>query len=130
MSRFVLVVDDAPFAREALSLVLMQIPGVVVFTVGSLTEALQVLAGPVRIQAICTDLDMPHGNGFELIQTARANRNYEQIPILVISANTEESTPARVRELGANAFFLKPFSPFALRQTLEQLLDANQANPQ
>jgi CheY-like chemotaxis protein len=62
--------------------------------------------------------------GIELIRAIRADSRYSGIPILVISADTDPGTPKRAAQLGANAFFAKPYSPALLRRTLEQLLNA------
>ncbi len=126
MQRLILVVDDTAYAREALALALMSIPGVDVQTAGSMLEAMKILESKEGVHALCTDLNMPFGDGFQLIQRVRSDSRYSHIPIIVISANTEESTPARVKSLGADAFFAKPYSPLVLRQTLEQLFDAKQ----
>ena len=126
MQRVILVVDDTAYSREALALALMSIPGADVRTAGSMLEAMKILDSKEGIQALCTDLNMPFGDGFQLIEQVRSNIRYSQIPIVVISANTDEATPARVEALGADAFFSKPYSPLALRQSLEQLFDAKQ----
>jgi DNA-binding response OmpR family regulator len=44
------------------------------------------------------------------------------MPILVISGDTDPHTPERVRRLGADAFFTKPYSPGEVREKLEQLI--------
>jgi CheY-like chemotaxis protein len=40
----------------------------------------------------------------------------------VVTADADPETPERASRLGANAFFGKPFSPRAVRRTLEDLL--------
>ena len=45
--------------------------------------------------------------------------------MIVVTADTDPDTPARTALLGANAYFSKPFSPRAVRETLERLLHAN-----
>jgi DNA-binding response OmpR family regulator len=47
------------------------------------------------------------------------------MPILVVSADADPSTPARALGLGANAYFAKPFSPSAMRKKLEELMYAS-----
>ncbi len=126
MQRLILVVDDTAYSREALALALMSIQGVAVRTAGSMLEAIKILDGKDGVHALCTDLNMPFGDGFQLIEQVRSDIRYSRIPIVVISANTDEATPARVKALGADAFFSKPYSPLVLRQTLEQLFDAKQ----
>jgi CheY-like chemotaxis protein len=93
--------------------------------VSSALEAVKVLERDGPIRAIVTDIRMPGMDGFELIRFLRGDARHRATPIIVITADTDPDTPARAARLGANAFFSKPFSPAAVRQTLERLLDAN-----
>ncbi len=65
-------------------------------------------------------------DGFELIRFIRAQVRYAQLPIIVVTADTDPETPARSFRLGADAYFSKPFSPRAIRLKLEQLLHAHE----
>jgi CheY-like chemotaxis protein len=53
----------------------------------------------------------------------RSDSRYADVPIVVLSGNSSPDTPERVRLLGANAFFAKPYSPVKVLETLETLLD-------
>ena len=63
-------------------------------------------------------------SGFDLIRRVREQPGYAHVPILVISGDSDPGTPERIRALGANAFFPKPYSPSAVRKKLETLLNA------
>ena len=65
---------------------------------------------------------MPGMDGFELIERVRATASTASIPIIVVSADGTPETQDRVRQLGADTFFVKPYSPAAVREKLEQLL--------
>lgn len=122
----VLIVDDTHASVLALELACSAIPGIAVCVVPSALEAIKLLerGGPMR--AIVTDIRMPGMDGFELIRFLRDDARHRATPIIVITADTDPDTPERAARLGANAFFAKPFSPAAVRQTLERLLDAHQ----
>lgn len=121
----ILIVDDTESSVAALEIALAQIPGVEVVFVSSAAEVLQSLKGGGRsISAVITDLCMPAMDGFELIERIRADGANSGIPIVVVTGNTDPETPERISRMGADAFFLKPFSPAAVRQTLEKLLYA------
>ncbi len=62
------------------------------------------------VAAIITDLHMPHMDGFELIERVRA-AGETHVPIIVISGDSDPATPERVRRLGADAYFAKPYLP-------------------
>lgn len=125
VSCVVLVVEDEePFA-SALELALLGIPGAAVMLASSGHQALELLkADQSGICALITDLNMPDPDGFELIKWARASQAYAQLPIIVLSGDTDPFTPERVYGVGADAYFSKPYSPLGVRQKLEQLLNA------
>jgi len=122
--RTVLIVEDSENNAATLEIALAGIPGLSVILAASGYEALQILnRGTVAVGAIVTDLNMPRMDGFELIRRVRENQAFSRTPILVLSADGDPATPARVVEIGANAFFAKPYSPAEVRRKVEQLLD-------
>ncbi|HKE22234.1 MAG TPA: response regulator [Bryobacteraceae bacterium] len=124
-ARAVLIVEDSENSAATLEIALMAIPGLSVMLAPSAVEALRILNRSTRpVSAVVTDLNMPRMDGFELIQHIREDHRFDSTPIIVVSADTDPSTPRRVAELGASAFFPKPFSPAEVRRKLEQLLDA------
>ena len=118
----VLIVEDAGACRATLEIALQALP-IVIQCLSSAEEALQVLSRE-DVSAIITDLHLPAMDGFELIERVRALPQQSGVPILVTSGDSDPRTPARVLGKGANAFFPKPYSPAAVRQKLEQLIDA------
>jgi len=125
MSRIVLIVEDNALSVEPLEVALLRRPDLEVRVVSTAQEALQVLASSgTPVAALVTDLHLRLSriDGFELIERVRAQPCHAKLPIIVISGDSEPETPRRVRALGA-AYFSKPYSPGAVRQALEQLLD-------
>ncbi|HLH19231.1 MAG TPA: response regulator [Bryobacteraceae bacterium] len=123
--RTILLVDDSEGAILSLEVAFGEIPGIRVAFVSSGAEAVRRLErGGQSISAVVTDIRMPGMDGFALIRHIRADRKHFSIPIIVVSGDTDPETPARTSQLGANAFFAKPFSPVAVRKTLEKLLYA------
>ena len=121
----VLIVEDAETCATTLELACSGIPGIDLHVALSSSEALGVLRDENRrVIAVITDLQMPRMTGYELIQLLRADRRYGQVPIIVVSGDTDPRAPERSLEMGANAFFSKPYSPSLVRQKLEQFLDA------
>lgn len=59
---------------------------------------------------ILLDLDMPRLDGYETLETIRANSILRSIPILILSGNRTEAIVRRAYELGANSFMSKPSS--------------------
>jgi CheY-like chemotaxis protein len=124
--RTVLVVEDTDTCAALLEVALVRIPGVDVACVASGQEALHLLgASGNEVCAMVTDLNMPRVDGFELIARVRSDLRYARIPIIVVSGDVDPRTPERMKMLGVDAFFAKPYSPASLRRTLENLLDGS-----
>ncbi|MFN0168149.1 MAG: response regulator [Bryobacteraceae bacterium] len=119
----VLIVDDAESCAETLEIALLALPNVEILQARNGNQAWQMLQSK-RVSAIITDLHMAGMDGFELIERLRADSNNAGMPLIAVSGDTDPETPSRVRQLGADAYFPKPYSPGAVRATLERLLHA------
>ena len=123
MPSTVLIVDDSESCRAMLEMALHGLPGVDLKTAADGREALAAIAqSGESLRALVTDLQLPRMDGFELIETVRAQPFRSALPIVVISGDSDPRIPTRVAKLGANAFFPKPYSPAEVRHKLEQLL--------
>jgi two-component system, chemotaxis family, chemotaxis protein CheY len=122
MGRTVVIVEDAEMCSDVLEVALLALPGIDIQCATSAEQALEQLDGR-DICALITDLNLPRMDGFELIERVRSQPIHAALPILVISGDTDPHTPERVRRLGADAFFTKPYSPGEVRQKLEQLIN-------
>ena len=123
MPQTVLIVEDVDTCASTLEIIFSGIEDVNVVTVVNAEKALELLEnGWKNVSAIVTDLQMRGMDGYELIKRVRADRRHASVPIMVITGSSDPDTPERVRKLGANAFFAKPYSPVLVREKLEQLL--------
>jgi CheY-like chemotaxis protein len=122
MPRTVLIVEDVETCASTLEIAFSGIKDIEVVTVVNGEQALRLLRGEKDVRAIVTDLQMRGMDGFELIEQVRLDRRHASVPIIVITGSSDLDAPARVRRLGANAFFAKPYSPVQVREKLEQLL--------
>jgi two-component system chemotaxis response regulator CheY len=123
MTRTILVVEDNEACRDALEVALAKLPDFAVHTVATAEQALEYLANK-NICALVTDLHLKRMDGFDLIVAVRSRPQLASVPILVISGDSDPGTPARLQSMGANAYFIKPYSPAAVCSKLEQLVDA------
>lgn len=125
MQRVILIVEDNALSAEPLEVALLPCAALKVRLVSTAQEALDFLAASdTPVAALITDLHLGLSriDGFELIERVRAQPCLAELPVIVISGDSEPETPRRVQALGA-AYFRKPYSPGAVRQALEQLLD-------
>ena len=120
----VLIVEDTDTVTP-LEIALASLNNLGILVVANGRDALKLLgASYVEVAAVVTDLHLPFVDGFELIAAIRANDRYSHLPVVVVSGDDCPESRRRVRELGADAFFTKPYSPAEVRQTLEGLLHA------
>ena len=85
-------------------------------------EALETLKG-WKPNIMLLDLMMPEMNGFEVCEKVKGDVNLKDIPIIVLSALTEEKHRQRVLELGAIDYFCKPFTSTALVNRVLEVLE-------
>ena len=71
---------------------------------------------------LITDLKMPGGGGFELLQWLRDHPTYLVIPIIVLSSSALQADVMRAYCMGANAYIQKPVDPARFRQVFTDLL--------
>jgi DNA-binding response OmpR family regulator len=124
MVRTVLIVEDSDTSADTLEIALLSLPNLCVTHAPTARKAWQLIQNE-RVAAIITDLHMPHMDGFELIERVRAAAGDARVPIIVVSGDSDPATPEKVRRLGADAYFAKPYSPAAVREMLERLLHEN-----
>ena len=112
------VVDDDESVRESLPDLLREFG----FAVRAFSSAEEFLASDCIEQTSCLILDiaMPGMTGPDLQQELRIRR--KEIPIIFITAQTDESVRARVLGQGAVECLLKPFSDTALRDAVNAAL--------
>jgi CheY-like chemotaxis protein len=123
MVQTVLIVEDDENVAP-LEIALASMHGVRVLILKNGREAAELLRrNSLDLAAVITDLQLPYVDGFELIEIIRAQARYSDLPIVVLSGDSHPDTPERLRLLGANAFFPKPYSPSDVRHTLEDLLN-------
>lgn len=119
-----LIVDDSDQLAATLEVALSGYPGLAVLRAKDGQEALEILESRPDVRALVTDLQMPRMDGFELIGRIRADGRLGRLPIIAVSGCTDPRTPARARQIGADAFFGKPFSPAGLCERLARLIES------
>ncbi|WP_180957211.1 response regulator [Shewanella sp. 11B5] len=104
----VLVADDSLVSRKFVKMLLEQhLFKVIEANDGE--EALAVLEVQPDIQLLITDYNMPKVDGVELVLRVREQFNREDIAIIGLSNDNDESLSAKFIKNGANDFLQKPF---------------------
>ena len=106
----ILIADDATTFREVLATSLRR-AGHCAITVGNGEEALAALKAD-RPDLILLDLAMPRMGGIAFLDAVRTHPQFSDIPILLLTAVTDQVMLAQAAELGAREHLLK--SQFSL----------------
>ncbi|BDG06407.1 GGDEF domain-containing protein [Anaeromyxobacter oryzae] len=113
------IADDEPDAREALSLVLG--PEYEVLTASDGLEAVD-LARAERPDVVLLDVNMPRLDGFQALERLRGDPATAEIPVIFVSARSDDAVKVRSLDLGAVDYLQKPFSERELRARVERTL--------
>ena len=117
----ILIADDSASMRAMLVAIVETIGDFQIVEASSGFEALRLLPRD-RVDLILTDINMPDINGLELISYLRANANYKSIPVFIISTEGSAKDIKKGRQLGADEYLVKPFSPETLKQLIVKYL--------
>jgi chemosensory pili system protein ChpA (sensor histidine kinase/response regulator) len=116
----VMVVDDSLTVRR-LSGRLLARAGYEVSTAKDGQDALQQMQRTVP-ELVVLDLEMPRMDGFELVRELRSDPRTATVPIVVVSSRLAEKHQRRAAEMGADAFFGKPYPEDELLACIAGLL--------
>ncbi len=122
MNKYILVVDDDKEVREILSFVLKQHGfEVVVASNGSQIQPLLLQRVP---DLILLDVMMPGEDGYHLCRYLRQSPLTHDVPIMIMTAHTEDIYQHISRDVGASQHITKPFHPLDLAEKVKALLNA------
>ncbi|HEV7664860.1 MAG TPA: response regulator [Chloroflexota bacterium] len=85
-------------------------------------EALR-MAREQHPRLVLLDINMPKLDGFEVCRQLKANPETVGIKVVLLTARGTEIDQARGREVGADEYFVKPFSPVQLLNKVYALLE-------
>lgn len=123
----VLVVDDEP---DILSILVYQLSreGFRVSTAVSGRSAIETAITEVP-DLVVLDLMLPELDGYEVLAQLRQHESTSSIPVILLTARTEEEERLRGFDTGADDYVTKPFSPRELVARVKALLRRTRAEP-
>lgn len=105
----VLVVDDEKEIRDAIEIYLKN-EGITVLKASDGIEALEILMGET-VHLILMDIMMPNLDGISATYKIREQKN---IPIIMLTAKSEDTDKILGLQIGADDYITKPFNPMEL----------------
>ena len=128
MSKKILIVEDE---RDVVKLLRYNLEKEG-FRVGSVSDGSLALAEMRREDAdlVILDLMLPGMDGLEICRQLRRHDKYANVPILMLTARSEEADRVVGLELGADDYVVKPFSMRELIARVRALLRRHEPIPQ
>ncbi|HHC08629.1 MAG TPA: response regulator transcription factor [Actinobacteria bacterium] len=122
--RTILVVDDEPIVREVVSTYLER-EGFVVEEADDGREALEMLER-LDPDLVVLDVMLPYVDGFSILT---ALRRTSDVPVILLTARSEEPDRILGLELGADDYVVKPFSPREVAARVRTVLRRSSERP-
>ena len=118
----ILIADDAAFARRMVKKALKE-DSYEILEASNGKECLEMIT-TYSPDCIVLDLLMPELNGFEVLK--ELHKQDSNIPVIVLSADIQDTTRSQCKELGAFNMLQKPPKPAEIREAISEVLKFKQ----
>ena len=108
----ILIAEDAHNVRLTVELCL-EGAGYEVISTDNGVQALQLAVAHVP-DLVLLDLVLPGMSGFLVLEALRAEPKTRETPVIIVSAKAQDDDIQKARQLGANDYLVKPFTPEGL----------------
>ena len=71
---------------------------------------------------LMTDWNMPNMNGLELTEAVRADENFQNIPILMVTTRNMKEDIVNAIKSGVNGYIIKPFDARTLDAKIKEIM--------
>ena len=115
-----LVVDDSRATRTIIKRMLNEV-GLEVVEATDGIDALRRLKEIGQADVLLVDWNMPEMNGYDLLCALRRDPQYHQVPLMMVTSETELAQMAKALEAGANEYVMKPFTKEVITEKLTLL---------
>jgi two-component system chemotaxis response regulator CheY len=117
-----IVADDSRLIRGIIDKTATSI-GFEVIHAANGKEALNILeAGGKDINLVLLDWNMPMMNGIDVLRKMRGDDRFKEIPVLMISTESEDDKIREAIDAGAHGYLTKPFNADKLTGAIHQVL--------
>jgi len=112
----IMLVDDEPVMLEIVRALLEEAGYSHFISIEDSTQVIDRLTNESP-DMLLLDLDMPNIDGFQVLQKVRTLKDYEHLPVIILTASEDPESKLKALELGATDFLSKPVdaSELALR---------------
>jgi response regulator RpfG family c-di-GMP phosphodiesterase len=122
--RKILVVDDEQLIRK-LAYNTIQSQGYTIFEASTGRDAIDI-ALKEKPDLVLLDIKLPGINGFSVCQALKDNPDTGDCIVIMLTGELSDEDRERGRSVGADDFFLKPFSPLELLNKIRKFLETDE----
>lgn len=122
MPKRILTIDDAPVIRSLIQMTLKS--NNLEVDVADCADAAKHMALQNHYKLFIVDYMMPEKTGIDFIKSIRKIPEYENTPILMLTAESGEDIKAQAKQLKVSAWINKPFQPQTLLKLVNKIVDA------
>lgn len=116
----ILLVDDSTTVRKLLIRILKP-AGFDILEAGDGIQALEVMAQE-HVDLVVADLNMPHMDGIELVKMIRKQPEHADLPIVMLTTESDSEHRRKGLEAGANVYLVKPAPSHMILYKIQSLL--------
>lgn len=120
MGKVVLSVDDSPSIRDAIAFAL-EPKGYKVLKAEDGLKGISTLKAN-KIDMIITDLNMPNMNGIEMIKAIRGDKQFDGIPVVLLTTESQKEKMIEGKQAGAAGWIVKPFDEAKIRDVVGKMI--------
>ena len=112
-----MVIDDSRAIRLILGKMLKEL-GFEVIDAENGAVAMERLKTSEKLDIALVDWNMPEMNGYEFVCAVRKDDAYKDLPLMMVTTETEMSQVVKALEAGANEYVMKPFTKEMITEKL------------
>lgn len=86
-------------------------------------RARQLIAELAPPAVVTLDVMLPHEDGFQLLKAIRGRVEWRSVPVLMLTAKSQEKDVVAALEAGATDYIVKPFRPDELRARIRRVVE-------
>ncbi len=120
MPAHILAIEDESAIREMVNFALER-HGYTVHSAATVQEARELLAQQ-QVGLAIVDWMLPGGSGLEFVRSLRKQDLYSNLPVIMLTAKSDEQDIISGLDAGADDYVTKPFSPRVLHSRIKALL--------
>ena len=124
--RKILLAEDEEDIRKVAQISL-QFRGGWAVTLAADGEECLAKAAQERPDLILLDCMMPKLDGYETCRRLKQDPDLREIPVIFLTAKSQESEVRKGLALGAVGYLIKPFNPMSLAAEIREILESDQA---